>query len=121
MMKPFFMLPGEPFNFCRDHFHFKVSMEVGVPNVPGRYGRFGEEERNFVPLAGINPRRCHYTDGTWYHGEINCFNSLLQTREAYSLFNEVVYLVWKPNSLNAYFSPVAVRMCGTSSLLFARE
>jgi hypothetical protein len=36
MMKPFFMLPGEPFDFCRDHFHFKVSMEVGVPNVPGR-------------------------------------------------------------------------------------
>jgi hypothetical protein len=35
MMKPFFMLPGEPFDFCRDHFHFKVSMEVGVPNVPG--------------------------------------------------------------------------------------
>jgi hypothetical protein len=30
------MLPGEPFDFCRDHFHFKVSMEVGVPNVPGR-------------------------------------------------------------------------------------
>jgi hypothetical protein len=36
MMKPFFMLPGEPFDFCRDHFHFKVSMEVGVPNVTGR-------------------------------------------------------------------------------------
>jgi hypothetical protein len=36
MMKPFFMLPGEPFDFCRDHFNFKVSMEVGVPNVPGR-------------------------------------------------------------------------------------
>jgi hypothetical protein len=36
MMKPFFMLPGEPFNFCRDHFHVKVSMEVSVPNVPGR-------------------------------------------------------------------------------------
>jgi hypothetical protein len=22
MMKPFFMLPGEPFDFCRDHFHY---------------------------------------------------------------------------------------------------
>jgi hypothetical protein len=32
MMKPFFMLPGEPFDFCRDHFHLKVSTEVGVPN-----------------------------------------------------------------------------------------
>jgi hypothetical protein len=35
MMKPFFMLPGEPFDSCRDHFHFKVSMEVGVPNYQG--------------------------------------------------------------------------------------
>jgi hypothetical protein len=36
MMKPLFMLPGEPFNFCRDPFRFEVSMEVSVPNVPGR-------------------------------------------------------------------------------------
>jgi hypothetical protein len=30
MMKPLFMLPGEPFNLCSDHFHFEVSMEVSA-------------------------------------------------------------------------------------------
>jgi hypothetical protein len=43
MMKPLFMLPGEPFDFCREHFHFKVSMGVGVPNVPGRRVNDGPE------------------------------------------------------------------------------
>ena len=28
------MLPSEPSNFCRNHLHFEVSMEVGVPDVP---------------------------------------------------------------------------------------
>jgi hypothetical protein len=27
------MLPSEPHNFCRNHVHFEVSMEVSVPNV----------------------------------------------------------------------------------------
>jgi len=34
MDKPHFMLPIEPPSFCRNHFHFEVSMEVSVPNVP---------------------------------------------------------------------------------------
>jgi len=28
------MLPSEPSNFCRNHFHFDVPMEVSVPDVP---------------------------------------------------------------------------------------
>jgi len=28
------MLPSEPSNFCHNRFHFEVSMEVSVPNVP---------------------------------------------------------------------------------------
>jgi hypothetical protein len=51
MMKPFFMLPGEPFDFCRDH--FKVSMEVGVPNVPGRVNK-GPEYFVLKPLDDSN-------------------------------------------------------------------
>jgi len=34
MEKPLFMLPSEPFNFCRYRFLFEVCMEVSVPNVP---------------------------------------------------------------------------------------
>jgi hypothetical protein len=28
------MLPSVPPNFCRNHRHFEVSMDVSVPNVP---------------------------------------------------------------------------------------
>jgi hypothetical protein len=53
MMKPFFMLPGGPFDFYCDHFHCKVSMEVGVPNVPGRIND-GPEYFVLKPLDDSN-------------------------------------------------------------------
>jgi len=34
MKEPLFMLPSLLPNFCRNHVHFDVSMEVSVPNVP---------------------------------------------------------------------------------------
>jgi hypothetical protein len=36
------MLLCEPLNFCRDHLHFKVSMEVSDPNVPGHINNVPE-------------------------------------------------------------------------------
>jgi hypothetical protein len=34
--KSLFVLPSEPSNFCRYHFHMEIPMEVSVSNVPGR-------------------------------------------------------------------------------------
>jgi len=34
MEEPLLTLPSEPSNFYRNHFHFEVSMEVSVPDVP---------------------------------------------------------------------------------------
>jgi hypothetical protein len=42
-VQPLFMLSGKSLNFSRDHFHFEVSTEVSVPNVPGRINNGPED------------------------------------------------------------------------------